>query len=166
MRSISMIIAVVALAVAAPAIAGKGGNGNGGGSTPTTSSITFASVNARMMDGASAAPKINDMVAFATTVEPLAGWEYPMVVTSCYQDVNNDGTTDTNMLGPDIVYSWVDRPDATFQIGAYDSIWKQRVAHGYDATATCRAELDAYGWKGGKESTRVLNATPDWVATG
>ena len=83
-----------------------------------------------------------------------------MVVVSCYQDVNGDGTVDTNMLGPDIVYSWVDKPSATFLLGAYASIWTQRGG----GPATCRAELDAYGWKGGKESTRILASTGDWPA--
>ena len=29
-----------------------------------------------------------------------------MVAVTCYQDVNEDGTIDTRILGPDIVLSW------------------------------------------------------------
>jgi hypothetical protein len=153
-------VAATALALAAVpsiAIAGKGGGG-------ASSSIAIASVNGTDAGRlpAAATPKLGDMLKFATTVEPLAGWEYPMVVTSCYQDVNGDNWIDTNMLGPDIVYSWVDHPDAEFLLGAYDSIWKQRGG----GDATCRAELDAYGWKGGKQSVRVLASTGDWAASG
>jgi hypothetical protein len=85
-----------------------------------------------------------------------------MVVVSCYQDVNGDGTADTNLLGPDIVYSWVDHPDATFLLGGSWSIWKQRGS----GPATCRAELDAYGWKRGNETIRFLAGTKDWTAQG
>jgi hypothetical protein len=115
-----------------------------------------------MAASAKPTPKLGDTLTFATTAGSLAGWEYPMVVTSCYQDVNGDGVVDTNMLGPDIVYSWVDKPSATFLLGAYSSIWTLRGG----GDATCRAELDAYGWKGGKESTRVLATTGNWLAQG
>jgi hypothetical protein len=154
------LVAVGLTAASAPALAGKGNNGGAGG---TTSSIAIATVDGTAMTAAvKPTPKLGDTLTFATSVEPLAGWEYPMVVVSCYQDVNGDGYVDTNMLGPDIVYSWVDRPSATFTLGAYSSIWTLRGG----GDATCRAELDAYGWKGGKESTRVLATTGDWVAQG
>jgi hypothetical protein len=97
-------------------------------------------------------PRLGDSVTFTTVADGLAGWEYPMVVTSCYQDVNGDGTVDTSLLGPDVVYTWLDTPDAGFLLGAYSSIWTLRGG----GPAECRADLDAYGWKGGKESTRVL----------
>ena len=157
-------VAATALALAALpsiAVAGKGGNGGGGGGA--SSSIAIASINgedARL--GPAATPKLGDMMKFATTVEPLAGWEYPMIVVSCYQDVNGDGSIDTKMLGPDIVYSWLDHPAASFLLGAYDSIWKQRGG----GDALCRAELDAYGWKGGKQSVRILASTGHWTASG
>ena len=73
-----------------------------------------------------------------------------MIALSCYQDVNRDGTVDTNLLGPDVVFTWLDKPSATFTLGGYSSIWTLRGG----GDAICRAELDAYGWKGGKESTR------------
>jgi hypothetical protein len=145
---------------AAPAFAGKGGSGAGS----TTPSITIATVDGTSVSAATVkpTPKLGDKLTFATTVPALAGWEYPMVIVSCYQDVNGDGTVDTNMLGPDIVYSWLDKPSATFTLGGYSSIWTERGG----GAATCRAELDAYGWKGGKESVRVLASTADWVAQG
>jgi hypothetical protein len=163
--ALNLAILVCLAVAAAPALAGKGGNGGGGagGGGTTSSSIAFATIDGvSSASTQSPAPKLGDTVTFATTVEPLAGWEYPLVVVSCYQDVNGDGVVDTNMLGPDIVYSWVDRPDATFTIGGYSSIWTQRGG----GPAVCRAELDAYGWKGGKESTRVLTSTAAWTAAG
>ena len=150
-RQFALTFALVAggltLAVA-PALAGK--NGGSGGSTP---SIAIATIN-----GTSAAstqnptPNLGDTLTFASVVGSIAGWEYPMVAVSCYQDVNGDGTIDTNLLGPDVVYTWLDKPSAQFLLGAYSSIWTQRGG----GPAKCRADLDAYGWKGGKESTRVL----------
>jgi hypothetical protein len=75
-----------------------------------------------------------------------------MVAVSCYQDVTGTGTIDTNLLGPDLVYTGLDKPTAQFLLGAYSSIWTTRGG----GPATCRADLDAYGWKGGQESIRVL----------
>jgi hypothetical protein len=164
-------IGVVALALAATsgiALAGKGGGGGGnggggGGSSPASSSIAIATI-----DGVSAAstlnpaPKLGDTVTFGTTVGSLAGWEYPMIDLACFQDVNNDGVIDTNLLGPDVVFTWLDKPDATYTMGAYSSIWTLRGG----GDALCRANLDAYGWKGGVESTRVLASTAQWVAAG
>src|SRR4051812_35963663 len=83
-----------------PALAGKGG------STSGTSSIAIASVSGAATAAGTSSPRLGSTLTFATTVASLAGWEYPMVAVSCYQDVNDDGTVDTNMLGPDIVYSW------------------------------------------------------------
>lgn len=161
---LSGVVVILAVAVA-PALAGRGGNGQGGGygGSPTpTSSIAIATTNAATSAAAtqSPTPKLGDYLTFATTIEPLAGWEYPMVAVSCYQDVNGDGTIDTNLLGTDIVFSWLDRPNATFTLGGYSSIWTLRGG----GDAVCRADLDAYGWKGGKESTRVLADTGNWGA--
>jgi hypothetical protein len=155
----ALVVGCLTLAVA-PALAGKGGGGSGG-STPTPT-ISIASIN-----GTSAAatqnptPNLGDNLKFATVVGSIAGWEYPMVAVSCYQDVNGDGVIDTNLLGPDVVYTELDKPDAQFLLGAYSSIWTQRGG----GPAKCRADLDAYGWKGGKESTRVL-ASYAFDATG
>jgi hypothetical protein len=85
-----------------------------------------------------------------------------MVALSCYQDVNGDGTVDTNLRGPDIVFGRLDKPSMTFTLGGYSSIWTQRGG----GNAVCRAELDAYGWKGGRESVRVLATTGNWAAEG
>src|SRR5215471_16821603 len=145
----ALIVGGLTLTVA-PALAGK--SGGSGGSTPTPS-ISIASIN-----GTSAAstknpvPNLGDNLSFATVVGSIAGWEYPMVAVSCYQDVNADGAIDTNLLGPDLVYTGLDTPTAQFLLGAYSSIWTQRGG----GPAKCRADLDAYGWKGGNESIRVL----------
>jgi hypothetical protein len=150
------VIAAALLAVSAPALAGKGGPSG----SSSTSSIAFASI-----DGLAAAPtlaptpKLGDTVTFATVASGLAGWEYPMVAVSCYQDVNGDGTVDTSLTGPDVVFTGLDKPSAGFTLGGYASIWTNR-----GGSAVCRAELDAYGWKSGRESIRVLASTSSWLA--
>src|SRR5262245_38762022 len=89
----ALVVGGLTLAVA-PALAGK--SGGSGGSTPTPS-IAIATIN-----GASAAstknptPNLGDKLTFATVSGSMAGWEYPMVAVSCYQDVNGDGAIDTN----------------------------------------------------------------------
>ena len=151
-------LVVVLAACAAPAFAAKGG------SSATTSSIVIATVDGGSMVAGVQSPTaaLGDNLTFRTTVEPLAGWEYPMVALSCYQDVNGDGKVDTNLLGPDVVFTLLDKPSATFTLGGYSSIWTVRGG----GEAVCRAELDAYGWKGGKQSVRVLASTGDWTAAG
>lgn len=152
------ILALVVAVAASPALAGKGG------SSATTSSIALATVDgtATALGAPAPTPALGDNLTFRTTVEPLAGWEYPMVALSCYQDVNGDQKVDTNLLGPDVVFTWLDTPSATFTLGGYSSIWTLRGG----GTAVCRAELDAYGWKGGKQSVRVLASTGNWAAAG
>jgi len=131
---------------------------------PTSSRIWIASIDGAKLAAATSSPTpaLGDTLTFGTTLaDQLAGWETPMVVTSCYQDVNGDGTIDTDLLGPDIVYSWVDKPSASFLLGAAASIWTHRGG----GPALCRADLDAYGWKANQQSVRVL-ASYDFSATG
>jgi hypothetical protein len=126
------------VAATTPALAGKGGNGNGGGSSSgtSTSTIIIASI-----DGATAAastnaptPKLGDSLTFATSVEPLAGWEYPMVALSCYQDVNGDGKVDTNLLGPDIVFA-----NSTSRTQHSTSAATRRSGHSAEVATRCAA---------------------------
>jgi hypothetical protein len=162
-RKTAVLIAAVCLGVAAaPALAGNKG-GSTGGST-TTSSIAIASIDGTSLAAATAkpTPKLGDTLTFATTIAPIAGWEYPMVDLQCYQDVNGDGTVDTNLLGPDIVFTWLDKPTAGYTLGGYSSIWTQRGG----GAAVCIAKLDAFGWKGGKESVRVLATTGNFDVSG
>ena len=159
-RSALACLVAAGLAVTvAPAFAGKGA-----GSATGTSRISIATVDGASLAAASVkpTPKLGDALTFATTVEPLAGWEYPMVSLSCFQDVNGDGVVNTSVTGPDLVFAQLDKPSATYTLGGYSSIWTQRGG----GNATCRAELDAYGFKGGKESIRVLAATGNWAAQG
>ncbi|HJQ49912.1 MAG TPA: hypothetical protein VJ838_05315 [Gaiellaceae bacterium] len=148
----SAAVVLVAAVFALPAFAGN----KGGGST-TTSSIKVASI-----DGAAAplspTTKIGDTMSFATTVQPLAGWQHPMVAVTCYQDVNGDGVVDTSVSGPDIVYSQLETPSTTFTLGGYASIWTMRGG----GAATCRADLDSYGFKSGVEYVNVLATTGNW----
>jgi hypothetical protein len=101
---------------------------------------------------------VGSELTFKTQVYGLKGWEYPMIAIACYQDVNEDGEVDTNLLGPDIVFTWLDRPNATFTLGGYSSIWTLRGG----GPATCKASLMAYGWHGGVQSTRTLAEVPQF----
>lgn len=104
---------------------------------------------------ASGTPALGNTLTFNTVIgEKLAGWEYPMVDLLAFQDVNQDGTTDITLPSGDIVFSQLDHPNASFLLGGYDSIWKQRGG----GAANCTARLCAYGWKGGKQSVRILAA--------
>jgi hypothetical protein len=142
----------------------QGGNGNekgggGGGSQPvsgTTSNIELASVNGAPTGASLAAVTVNygDTLRFSTSVEKLAGWEWPMVALTCYQDVNGDGKVDTNLMGPDLVFGLLDHPDSAFAL-AGSSLWSRR-----GGDAVCRADLDAYGKSGA--SIRVLDSTEYW----
>jgi hypothetical protein len=154
-RTTIAALTLVLAVSAAPAFAGKGGG-------TTTSSIAIASVSGGVNAAAQSSPRLGETLTFKTTVEPLAGWEYPMVAVSCYQDVNGDGTVQTDLLGPDVVFTWLDKPSAGFTLGGYSSIWTVRGG----GDAVCRADLDAYGFKRGKESTRVLATTGNWNAAG
>jgi hypothetical protein len=145
----AVVVMLTAAALAVPAFAGNGNR-------TATSSISFAAV-----DGAAAplspTTKMGDSVRFATTVQPLAGWQYPMVAVSCYQDVNGDGTVNASITGPDVVYTQLEKPSATFMLGGYSSPWTDR-----GGAAVCRADLYSYGWKKGVEYTQVLATTGSW----
>jgi hypothetical protein len=161
-NALALFLLVGLIAAAAPAFAERGGNGNGngpGGGNDASSSIELATVSGVARSGAPT-PAYGDSVTFATTIERLAGWEYPMVAVTCYQDVNGDGALDTNMFGPDIVFGLLREPTATFEL-AGSSKWADR-----GGDAVCRADLDAYGWKGGQQSIRVLASTENWTVTG
>ena len=138
---VAIVLATCIGILALPATAG----GRKGNTTGGTSTIKLESYSDLRLGG---------YAGFDTNAVGLAGWEYPMVAVSCYQDVNKDGTVDTNLLGPDVVFTWLDHPTAEFLLGAYSSIWTLRGG----GDATCRADLDAYGWKGGQESIRVLDS--------
>jgi hypothetical protein len=128
------------------------GNGHGKGNKDAGDSYIALSSGDGTTAAVTAEPSLGSDVSFDSYAAGLAGWEDAMVALSCYQDVNGDGVIDTNLLGPDVVYTWLDTPDASFQLGAYSSIWTLRGG----GDAECRADLDAYGWKGGKQSIRVL----------
>ena len=147
MRLITLLITVVALAVDAPAIAGKGGHSSG------DPSITIAAVNGAKT-ASNPSPAHGSSVTFATATGSLAGWEYPLVELSCYQDKNGNGLS-TDLFGGDLVYVQLLRPDAAFTVGGVN--WTS-------GSATCHARLLAYGTKGGQQSVRELARTYDWTA--
>jgi hypothetical protein len=163
-RIVHMCIVMAALtAVAAPAFADKGGGssssnnttstaksgggsgGSGGPSHTASATIAIATVDGTPMAASTlTAPalKVGDSLTFATTAGSLAGWEYPMVAVSCYQ-------------GSDLVFTQLDTPSASFMLGGYSSIWLD-----LGGSASCHADLDAYGWKNGVESVRTLASVP------
>lgn len=161
-KKLNLLALAVGLALTvsiSPAFAAKGGNAAGSGSG---SSIAIATVNGGLSAASTSSQslKLGDALTFATTVERLAGGEYPLVALSCYQDVNGDGVVDMSVVGPDIVYSWLDSPSVTFPLGGNGwSLWQQR-----GGAATCHAELYAYGWKAGQESIRFLASTASFAA--
>src|SRR5262249_8679893 len=119
-------------------------------------SITFATVNGVAAASTSQpSPPHGSTVTFNTSAGSLAGWEWPMVVLSCYQDVNGDGTGGMNLLGPDLGYETRASPGATFGAAG---------GNGTAGDAKCHAYLYAYGWKNGQESIRYLDGTEDWTA--
>ena len=109
-------------------------------------------------------PTFGQATSFTTEIPKLKGNQYPMVDLACYQDVNGDNTVDTSLQGPDIVYSWLDRPDAIFSYSGQgqSSIWSNRDG----GPATCRADLVAISWKGGAESSTLLASTGDYPVAG
>jgi hypothetical protein len=126
----------------------------------SSGSISIATVNGATYNS-SVIPKLGDTMTLNTVAGSMAGWEYPMTVVSCYQDVNGDGNIDTSIVGPDVVFTDLEKPGTAVTLGGYSSIWTDR-----GGSATCRADLDAYGWKGGKESIRVMSTTGTWQALG
>jgi hypothetical protein len=134
---------VVGVALALAAIAGA--------KAATTSSIS--------LDQSGVA--LGDTVTFTSTVEKLKGNEWPMVALSCFQDVNLDGVVDSTVGGPDQVFGVLDTPSAVFSLGGGSSLWLDR-----GGAATCKAELFAYGFKGGAETVRQLATTGNWAAAG
>jgi hypothetical protein len=165
-RNAALFLLFSSLAVAVPAaLAGKGGNGDSG-TTSSTPSISIATLNGAAMSAStlSPTPAYQNTVTWATTTGPLAGWETPEVVVSCYQDVNRDGVIDTTLGGPDTVYSWIDSPSAVFSFSGQGqtSTWSLRGG----GPALCRADLDAYGSKGGQSTVSVLATTGDFAVSG
>jgi hypothetical protein len=126
----------------------------------TPGSISIATLNGSAYNP-SITPKLGDTMTFNTVSGSMAGWEYPMVAVSCYQDVNGDGVINTSIVGPDVVFTDLQKPGNTATLGGYSSIWTNR-----GGAAVCRTDLDAYGWKGGKESIRVMATTNNFQVNG
>jgi hypothetical protein len=147
---LSMKKTVVALAVLA-AIAtfstagysGKASKPSSGGSSIALDSVLSGDGTAKL---AGTKPALGNRVTFASTVGSLAGWEYPMVVVSCYQSGK-------------MVWATIDDPSASFLLGGTNSDWAVN-----GGAAACTGELAAYGWHRGIESIRSL-ATTSFDAT-
>lgn len=155
------VACLAAAAVAVPAFAKP--PQQSGGST-SGSSISIATVNGTSTNFASPSTmtvKFGASMTFATTVQSLAGWQYPMVALTCYQDLNGDGYVDMSNTSNEIVFSQLESPGSTFSVGNQASIWG---ANG-GGSAQCRADLDSYGFKSGVESVQTLATTGSWNAS-
>jgi hypothetical protein len=132
---------VIALA-AMPAHAAKRSGGS--------SSISIATIDGSAQAAAttSTKPALGDTLTFATNAAGLAGWEYPMVEVGCYQS----GA---------LVYMELGKPTAEFLLGGAWSVWETK-----GGSANCTAKLYAYGWRGGQESVRYLDASVLFDAAG
>jgi len=157
-KKLAIPLALVAL------VAVLAGPVHAGGKTRTTSStsdIWIASVDGMLVARtAQPAPAFGDKVNFGTAVQPLAGWQYPLVAIYCYQDVDGNGL-ETVPASADLVYAQLDKPDTTFVMGGGSSEWLE--SGGGDAT--CDAVLYAYpGFHKGDIVT--LDDTGFWNAAG
>ncbi len=137
---------VVALAVLAAIAAFSTAGYNSKASKPSSGISSIALDSVITADGtaklaATVKPALGNRVTFATTVGSLAGWEYPMVVVSCYQSGK-------------MVWSTVDDPGAAFLLGGANSDWALS-----GGSAACTATLAAYGWHRGIESIRPMADT-------
>ena len=141
MRKMVVALAVLA-AIATFSTAGYSGKAlkpTSGSSSIALDSVLAADGTARL--AGTAQPSLGNRVTFKTSVGSLAGWEYPMVVVSCYQSGK-------------MVWSTADDPSAAFLLGGTNSDWA--IGGG---SAACTATLAAYGWHRGIESIRSLADT-------
>jgi hypothetical protein len=161
----ALLLSFASFMVAVPsALAGKGGGASG--TTSSSPSIVMATLNGTTMNAStrSLTPAYTNTVTWSTVSGSVAGWETPEVVLSCFQDVNGDGVVDTTLGGPDTVYSWINSPGAVFSFSGQGqtSTWSLRGG----GAATCRADLDAYGWKSGQSTVRLLASTGNFPVSG
>jgi hypothetical protein len=108
--------------------------------------------------------RLGSTITFNTTNDNLKGWQYPMVVVACYQDLDGDGlvTLPAQYEGaPDLAYATLDYPASTFLLGGGWSPWLEN-----GGPATCVAKLYAYGSKAGAEQITLLAQTATFEAAG
>jgi hypothetical protein len=105
--------------------------------------------------------RLGGVVTFETEVDGLKGWQYPMIAVWCYQDLNGDGIKYFPNDGGDLVYMWLDSPDASFPLGAASSKWVD-----LGGAADCQAILYAYGDRGNTQTIDTLDATGFFEAVG
>jgi hypothetical protein len=140
MRGMKKLIVAIVLATCIGILALPAtAGGRKGNTTAGTSTIKLESYSDLRLGG---------YAGFETNAVGLAGWEYPMVEVGCYQS----GA---------LVYMELNKPGAEFLLGGASSDWLTK-----GGSANCTAILYAYGWRGGKESIRNLNAAISFDATG
>jgi hypothetical protein len=138
MRGMKKLIVAIVLATCIGILALPAtAGGRKGNTTGGTSTIKLESYSDLRLGG---------YAGFETNAVGLAGWEYPMVEVGCYQS----GT---------LVYMELNKPGAEFLLGGAWSVWETN-----GGPANCTAKLYAYGWRGGKESVRYLDASVSFDA--
>ena len=117
-----LVVGAALVATPAVAMAGKGG----AKPTPVVSSITLTqgSDTSRVVGTLA----FGSAVTFTTTVEPLAGREWPMVSLDC-----------RTVLDGCLLYGQLDFPEATFILGGGWSPWWN-----VESDAECTAQLLAF----------------------
>ena len=122
-------------------------------------------------------PYLGSSVTFTATWPKIKGNITPRIAVRCFQDVNNDGTVNTQDANPvtnaDLVYAEAGSADQSKQLaltgnpgfllgGNPDggSIWRNR-----GGAATCNAELFYYSYEQGNHQIyNYLTKTSDWAA--
>lgn len=143
-KAVAAMAILAAIAAFTPQGFGAKPKASSGTSTIALDSVVSADGTTKL--AATAQPSLGNKVTFKTSVGSLAGWEYPMVVVSCYQSGK-------------MVWATLDEPSASFQLGGTNSDWAVN-----GGSAACTGELAAYGWHRGIESIRSL-ATTSFDAT-
>ena len=85
---------------------------------------------------------LGDTITYTVTVPKIGGNKQVVIETSAYQDVDGNGDVDTNVLGPDVVFTELDWDASGLSVvlGGHSSIWTLR-----GGPAECRAELQLRG---------------------
>lgn len=94
--------------------------------------------------------KYGDLLTFTYTAQKLGGG-HPMIEVSLYQDTNGDGVIDETLLGPDLVYVTLNKPEqSSVPLGSGST------ALDLTKPAKGHARLYNYGWKAKQEYINLL----------
>lgn len=100
-----------------------------------------------------------DTITYEYEIEKLKGNEVPMVQLAGFQDIDADSEIETDVLGDDLLFVYLEPPGFEFKLLAQK--WADR-----GGDATCRLDLLSYSWKGGQQSIRHLASSEEFTVTG